>query len=160
MKIIRNNFEYNKEYKDKTSLDLSYFEFPQNYRIKQIVSAELETSITNFVSCLQISLSLKGEAIVICNYSGKEFKYPYSLKDILSFADEESDISYKEDNEFDLDPYLIALIDNMIPLNLVKPGEKLPSSGEGYRVLTEDEYLKEKEKRKDPRWAALDDIEL
>ena len=42
----------------------------------------------------------------------------------------------------------------------MKKGAKLPTNGNGYRVLSEDEYNKEQEEKVDPRWAALDDINL
>ena len=55
---------------------------------------------------------------------------------------------------------ILALIDSYVPLNVTKPGAKKPTDGEGYRVLSEEELLEERKSAKDPRWAALDDIEL
>ena len=55
---------------------------------------------------------------------------------------------------------ILALIDSSVPLNVAKPGTKKPDGGEGYRVLSEEELMEERKNAKDPRWSALDDIEL
>ena len=68
------------------------------------------------------------------------------------------DIAIKSNIE--VDEYILDLIIAEVPMKIVKKGAKLPSSGEGYRVLSEDEYNKEQEQKTDSRWAALDDIEL
>ena len=61
---------------------------------------------------------------------------------------------------FDIDPYVLSLVVSEIPAKIVKKGAKLPEDGSGYRVLSEEEYNKEQENKKDSRWDALDKIEL
>ena len=53
---------------------------------------------------------------------------------------------FEPGNEIDLDPHILALILAEVPHNIVKKGAKRPSSGEGYRVLSEEEFEAAKKK--------------
>ena len=85
-----------------------------------------------------------------------------NAKDDLEFTDnEEDDGCYLAQGPLiDLDEYILGILLANVPVRIVKKGAKLPDSGNGYRVLTQDEYQKEKENTQDPRWDALNDLEF
>ena len=45
-------------------------------------------------------------------------------------------------------------------LESLDKNSKLPDDGQGYRVLSEEDYLKEKENKIDERWSKLDELDL
>ena len=106
-------------------------------------------------------ITVSGDATVRCSYTNEEFVYKYKNSEDMVFSDDENSEDYfYKGNDIILDDYLISIVDNAIPLKPIKKGASKPKSGEGYRFLTEDELEAERNSRKDPRWAALDDIEL
>lgn len=162
MKLDLRSYIANKTYSVVEEVDFSSHEFSKTNRIQEIVSCHVEAKITMLDKYFTVSVSAKGKLKALCSYTLEVFERPYSVKEDMIFNQEEnSESEYFEPNlVFDFDPYLLALIDATVPLNVTKPGAKLPSDGKGYRVLTEEEYKKEKEKVPDPRWAKLDNIDL
>ena len=65
-----------------------------------------------------------------------------------------------KDNNIDLDEYILGILLANVPVRIVKKGAKLPGDGNNYRVISEDQYQKEKENSQDSRWSALDDLDL
>ena len=83
-------------------------------------------------------------------------------KDDLEFTDnEEDDGCYLAHGPLiDLDEYILGILLANVPVRIVKKGAKLPGDGQDYRVISEDQYVKEKENSVDHRWDALDNLEL
>ena len=159
-RLIVSNYEINKHYQVEDDVDLTKVVFPSGSRIKRIDNCHVVASFTRFEEAFDIELKVKGTLTAICSYTLEEFPFPFSFKERISARDDDQG-DYKINNNFiDLEGVIIALIDNSVPLNVTKPGAKKPDSGSGYRVLSEEELLEERKNRKDPRWAALDDIEL
>ena len=159
-KLVVPNYEINKHYELEDDIDLSNVIFPKDSRIKQITECHLKLSFTRFEEAFDILLTFKGKLTAVCSYTLEEFEFPFSFKERISAREDEEGDYRITNNNIDLVSICVALIDNHVPLNVTKPGASRPSGGEGYRVLTEDELNKERESRPDPRWAALDDIEL
>lgn len=90
-------------------------------------------------------LSLKANINVISSYTDEPFNTNIFINDELYFSDlkdmDGEDIIFTEDN-IDIDYYVYSLIITSIPIDIHKKGEKLPS-GEGYRVIKEDDFNKE-----------------
>ena len=159
-RLIISNYEINKHYQVEEDIDLSKVVFPSDSRIKKIDSCHVIASFTRFDEAFDIELKVKGTLTAICSYTLSEFPFPFSFKERISARDDDEG-DYKIQNNFiDLEGVIIALIDNAVPLNVTKPGAKKPDGGSGYRVLSEEELLEERKNNRDPRWAALDDIEL
>lgn len=162
MKIDFRRYELNKHYYLEDDIDFSSISFSPTYRIRKIKSCHIKCDIIVFSEVADINVSLCGIVVGACSYTNEDVDVKYSCKENMSFGlTENSEAEYYEPRlEFDFDPYLISLIDNAVPLNIVKLGAKMPSGGEGYEVLSEDDYNKKKAKTTDSRWAKLDDIEL
>ncbi|UPU39227.1 DUF177 domain-containing protein [Erysipelothrix sp. Poltava] len=60
----------------------------------------------------------------------------------------------------DLDPYLLDSILAAVPLKAIHPDLKEYPEGEGWQVMTEEDYTKEKSQEIDPRLAKLKDFKF
>ena len=59
-----------------------------------------------------------------------------------------------------MNPYLFSLIIASVPDKVVGKDEKLPESGHGYRILSEEDFYEEKSENKKSPFDVLDDLEL
>ena len=162
MKIDPRSLEFNKEYTFTENVDFSNFTFSKNNRIKCINSCNAVVKAILLDSFLELKVSLSGEVTGICSYTNEEFPIKYKVKEQMTFSDsDDSDYESNLNEIIDLDPYFLSLIDSEIPISVVKPGNKMPKNGDGYRVLSEDDLLKERNNSKSNSvWATLDDIDL
>ena len=83
--------------------------------------------------------------------------------DELHFApskDEDEDCIEYKGTSIEMDPYIFNLLSASVPLSPKAPNAKAPKSGKGYRVLSEDEFLKEKEEQGNSQFDALKDLEF
>ncbi len=69
--------------------------------------------------------------------------------------EEDEDLILVEGLEIDLWPFIWSAILAEIPIKVVDPELETYPSGDGWRVLTEEDYTKEKEETLDPRLAKL-----
>ena len=79
---------------------------------------------------------------------------------MLDEDEEDDNIFYVDRPEVDLTPYIFGILITEIPTKVIKEGATLPSSGQGYEVLTEDEYEEKMKNRVDSRFSALDDLDF
>lgn len=162
MKINRSTLGKNYRYHFNDAVEFSPTSFDPNY-IRKISPVEVKYDAIDYGDILHLELDISCLVTGVCCYSLEDVEIPLHFKDELDFSDDKSLMEqcfFVEENMFDLDPYILGLILSNIPSKIVKKGAKLPKSGEGYRVLTEDEYLKEKSEEKDPRWDKLDELDL
>lgn len=162
MKLELFRYEENKPYQILEEIDTSSFTFPANYKIVKIDSCKVDLQFTRFEMLTHVRMKVSGSLTAMCSYTGEPFTFPYKASEEMSFSDSEEDESsfYEPNDVIDLDPYIIAIIDNLVPINVTKPGAKKPNDGNGYRVLSEEELAKERSNTKDPRWSKLDEIDL
>ncbi len=160
MKVNRNLFK-NKDYFIEDDLDFSNESFNPNH-IRKIGKTHVKITGNDYDDYLILDFDIKSEVVGVCSYSLEDVPLSIKAKASLSFTYEEEDEEtiHIDSPIFDVDEYIIDLIVSEVPMKIVKKGAKLPTSGAGYRVLTEDEYNKEQEEKVDPRWKALDDINL
>lgn len=100
---------------------------------------------------INVSLEIKGNAVVECAYTLSPVDYPLNFTESIDISDDETNIDayYVKENVVDLNPIIYDLIVGEIPTRVIKKGAKLNKSGEGYRVLSEDELNKEHEEKKE-----------
>ena len=117
---------------------------------------------TDYDDYLILNIKINSDVIGVCSYTLEDIPLKVKIDTSLtfSFLDEDEDVIHIDNPIFELDPYILGLIVSEVPLTLVKKGAKLPSSGDGYRVLSEDQYEEEQKNKVDSRWSALDNIEL
>jgi len=160
MKINRYQFQ-NKNYQIEDDIDFSNVTFDPTH-IRGISNTHVTVTGNDYDDYLVLNIKIKADVIGVCSYTLEDIPLKVDISTSLSFSflEEDEDVIHIDSPIFELDQYILDLIVAEVPLTLVKKGAKLPSSGDGYRVLSEDEYNKEQENKKDSRWSALDDIEL
>ena len=162
MKINRFLFN-NKDYVLEGEIDFSNVEFDP-YHIRKISSCYIKVTGENIDDLLLLSIEIKAEVVGVCSYTLEDVPLSLHFKDHLEITNEkeneDDNTFYEKNNIFVFDPYVLSLVISEVPLTIVKEGAELPTSGDGYRVISEDEYDEENKNKKDPRWDALDKIDL
>lgn len=155
-------YELNKHYFFEEDIDFSSHVFAPTYRIRKIISCHVKIDLVAFEEVSDVKVEVSGEVIGACSYTNEDVKLPYKIKEDMTFSQSENRGAdyYEPDLVFDLNPYIFALIDAAIPLNIHKKGAKMPSGGEGYEVLSEEDFLKKKKENAPSVWDALDDIDF
>ena len=160
MKINFAKYDNGKDFIIEDELKSDSFSFPSNYRIKQINSCNVIVKFHKYDELINVSLKVKGEAVVICSFTNEPFTYRFHNEEdmVLSKQESEGSFYYQNDN-VDFDEYIIALVDASIPLSPVKPGAKMSSDGANYRIISESELRKERKETIDHRWDVLEELE-
>lgn len=156
MKINRLLLPIGKVVKYNEDIDFSKYQ-GDPYHVKRINSCHLELNVTNYDELIILSFDVKGEVVTSCAYTLEEINYPYHIKEEIELSGSEEDEFEMNGDIIDIDNILITLIVSSIPMKVIKKGAKLPESGDGYRVISEEEALKEK---KPSCFDVLDDLEF
>lgn len=114
---------------------------------------------------LTVDIDISGEMIVPCAITLKPLSHLFNvrLNEVFSFYEpdeEDEETIYVQDEEIDLDPYILGAILAEIPLKLIDPELTEYPKGDGWLVMSEEDYLEEKSREIDPRLAKLKDIEI
>jgi len=134
--------------------------------VKRINSCHVKLTLTEFEDVLQCDMEIKADVTASCAYTLEDVPYKVNVKEKLYFSSEEMDkdsdeIIYEPGNEIEMDNYVFSYIIASVPHNIHKKGAKLPENGNGFRVMSEDDYIKEKvSKKKASPFDALDDIDI
>ena len=149
------------------TVDLSHKDLSANYSLHGIKPFALTVSYDTFTEIVEAHFSATVTVILECAYTLELFEQEVVLDDTLCFnfvnpeVELESDeCFYEKGPEINLDPYVYALILSYIPIRAIKPGAKRPESGEGYSVLTEDEYNTKKQTIGDEYDDIFDQLDL
>ncbi|AZK44542.1 DUF177 domain-containing protein [Erysipelothrix piscisicarius] len=115
-------------------------------------------------SKLITDLTIEGIMTVPCAITLEPFDIEFSIPigDVFSFEkleDDEVGIEI-EGEELDLDPYIVDSILAAVPLKAIHPDLKEYPEGDGWQVMTEEDYTKEKSQEIDPRLAKLKDFKF
>ena len=162
MKLNRATLPVNKSQKYEEDIDFSHQAFDDNH-VRKIVSCHVTVLATEYEDVLRCEVTGKAHVIASCSYTLEDVPLDVSFKEDFYFSSEDDnsqDCYYEPGNEVDLNPHILALILAEVPHNVVKSGARLPKSGNGYRVLSEDDYLEEKKNRKNSAFDILDTLEV
>ncbi len=127
-----------------------------------------EISITGSVNFLPnveqsfFNIKIKGVMDLECARTLVLVHYPFEIDEELIFTFnktyENDDIEYVKGNIIDLSPYIWEIIFSNIPMRVVSENDNMPTSGEGWQVISEEEYCDYREslnKNIDPRLESL-----
>ena len=143
-------------------IDFSSQTFDENH-VKRITKCSVKVDATEYGDVLRVQLSGEAEVVASCSYTLDDVPMKVKFHDDFYFSSEEDnsqDCYFEPSNNVDLDPHILALILAEVPHNITKKGASLPKSGNGYRVLSEEEYLEEKKNKKNSAFDILDTIEF
>ncbi|MDY0214205.1 MAG: hypothetical protein RBS24_01550 [Bacilli bacterium] len=148
-------------------VDLSHEDFSANYSLKGIKPFNLTVTYDTFTEVLEAHFSAIVTVTLQCAYTLELFDQELELDDELCFNFTNPDIELESDDCFyekgpfiELDHYAFALILSYIPIKAIKPGAKRPVSGEGYEVLSEDEFYAKKQTLADEYGDLFDELDL
>lgn len=135
-----------------------------SYPLTKINKCFVTAKIKKYEDFINVHLNVSADVRLICSYSLKEFDYDIDNEDDFNFSNLDSDIDndfiiYKG-NRIDLDDYIYELIISSVPTSPIAPNAKLPKSGSGYRVLTEEELLKEESQKGNDKFDILNDLDF
>ena len=136
--------------------------FPCYPPLLKVNSCHVDISAHNYEEFIDVNVSLKAEVVLQCSYTLKPFVTVIKAKDSMHFSNSEEDedfIQYKG-NLIEMDKYIFDLLSASIPSSPKAPGAKLPEDGKGYRIISEDEFKKEKEATGNSKFDALKDFEF
>ena len=143
-------------------IDFSSQTFDENH-VKRINKCSVKVDATEYGDVLRLQVSGEAELIASCSYTLDDVPLKVKLKEDFYFSSEEDnsqDCYFEPSVNVDLDPHILALILAEVPHNITKSGAKLPESGDGYRVLSEEQYLEEKKNKENSAVDMLDTIEF
>ena len=156
MKLNRLTLPVGKEVVFHEDIDFSAYQ-GDPYHVRSIKSCHMDLSVLNYDELVVLSFQLKGEVMTTCAYTLEEIPYQYNIKESVELAGNEDDEFEIINETIDIDEILITLIVSNVPMKVVKKGAKLPSNGDGYQVMSEEEA---NSKKKASPFDALDDLEL
>ena len=164
MKIDVSKLSYTKETDISGILTFDPEEYKCYPPLLEVNDVSVKAKIRRYEQFIYVELNFKADVVLQCSYTLKPFKSSLKSKEELHFASyvEEGDddlIIYKG-NSIELDKYIFDAISANVPPSPKAPGATLPKDGKGYRVLTSDELIKEKENQTDSRFAKLDELEF
>ena len=165
MKVNRLLLKQNEKEVVEEDIDFSKDFFDANH-VRRIPSCHVKLTLTDFGDVLECLMEIKADVIASCSYTLEDLPLKVNVKEKLYFTSNEEDkdsdeMIYEPGNEIDMDNYVLGYVIASVPHNAHKKGAKLPSEGKGYRVLTEDELLKERSStKKSSPFDCLDDIDL
>lgn len=128
-----------------------------------VKSCHAEVKAQRFEEFIYITLKIKAKVVLECSYTLENFETEISGIDELHFApnkDEDDDCIEYRGTSIDLDNYVFNLLSASVPVSPKAPKAKVPISGSGYRVLSEDEFLKEKQETGNSQFDVLKDLEF
>lgn len=143
------------------TIDFSSVEFDPTH-IRSIPLCEIKARVTDYEEILRVEFHIKADVIGVCSYTLEDVPLHYEIDDEISFTDDPDDVDnyYEKGNLIEMDQYVLGILLANVPIKIVKKGAKLPKSGDGYRVMTEEEHEAEKRKRGNPAFDILDSVEF
>ena len=162
MKINRLELKNNVpvEYEDDIVFKDEHF---NEYHVKDILDCHVKLTATEYGDFLSLKTFIKCKVLTMSAYSLKDVELPLKINEEILITDKEElkDIYYFEKLPIiDIDHYIFSLIISSVPAKVVDKNEELPSSGEGYRILKEDDFYKEKSSNKKSPFDVLDNLDL
>jgi len=148
------NFDEKIEFEDEI-----YKQFPRIRRLRD-VRAIGDGEYDVQTQRLYLYLHVTGIMTCPCDITFEDVDIPFDSEadEIISFnkEDEENIEILKPDGEYiEMLPIIFRQILLEVPIKVKKAGEIEYPRGDGWEVITEEEYQKQKENRIDPRLAAL-----
>ncbi|MEG0823534.1 MAG: YceD family protein [Erysipelotrichaceae bacterium] len=109
-------------------------------------------------------LEVEGVMIVPCSITLEDVEYDFHTKslEVFSFdkSNKDEDVHIAKGDVVELLPVVFQLIILEIPLKVVKPGLNDYPKGNGWEVVKEEDYIKEKSDDIDPRLAKLKEFKI
>ena len=142
--------------------EISFPEIPQNMGIRRLEKVRVTGRLLYEKETEHIlaEVSISGNMVVPCAISLQDVDYAFSTSAELVYSfnqDEDPDVLLIPKDGLDLNDGILNAIWLEKPIALVKPGLKSYPKGEGWAIMTEEDYQKSKASESDPRLAKFKD---
>ncbi|MEG0470083.1 MAG: YceD family protein [Longicatena sp.] len=142
------------------SIDFEPAIFSKMHQIKGLQDVTVSGNVHYDTSGERVyaDLDIEGVMIVPCSITLEDVEYDFHTKslEVFSFVKcEDGDIHEVKGDVVELLPVIFQLILMEVPLKVVKEGLAQYPKGDGWEVVKEEAYLKEKSDEIDPRLAKL-----
>lgn len=127
-----------------------YNELNKSSYIQSFNSVSGKIIVDRYEEVVVCHFKITANLVVLSSLTNEPFNYKLKIDDVLCYTRQESyaaiekDIILTPENYIDLEEVIYSLIITSLPTRLVKKSESYPQ-GENYRVISEEEYLKDKE---------------
>ena len=134
-----------------------------SYHVRNIKDCHVVAVATEYGEFLSVKINISCTVLTTSAYTLKNLDYEVKIKDELCFTDNkdlEDAYFYEKLPQIDLDDYIFSLIVTNVPTKVVGKNEKLPESGDGYRIMSEEDFYNEKKNKKSSPFDVLDNLDL
>ncbi|MBQ0008681.1 MAG: DUF177 domain-containing protein [Firmicutes bacterium] len=163
MKLDILKLPYTKEAKLSEEVSFDPEVFKCHFPLVEVLNCHADVKVQRFEEFIYVTIAIKAKVVLQCSYTLQNFETIIKGVDELHFAssneDDDDCIEFKG-NTIELDQYIFNLLSASVPLSPKAPNAKAPSSGKGYRVLSEEEFAGEKEEKGNSQFDALKDLEF
>ncbi len=163
MKIDVLRLPYTKIYSVSEDISFDPEVFKCYLPLVETKSCHVELKAQRFEEFIYVTLEIKAKVVLQCSYTLKNFETTISGSEELHFApgkDEDDDCIEYKGTSIELDQYIFNLLSASIPISPKAPNAKAPDSGKGYRVISEEDFYKEKEEQGNSQFDVLKDLEF
>ena len=146
MRIYRSQVRPSHPLETKEKFSFSKEDCAKDYPLLSVPSCFFEASFQDDEGFLYASYRIFGTMLLSDSRTLKEFAFPFEEEgeaDILSSEEEEGDGYIFPGTFFESEDLAHKIIKTLVPLSPRQEGSALPSSGEGYQVLSEEEKREE-----------------
>lgn len=143
------------------SLNFTQDEIPTYMNIRRIEDCKGVAKLSYDVhsNLLIADLKLKGKMIIPCSISFVDVPISFNTKSKLVYSfdpvDDDSDIIPVDGEVLDFDPEILGLIWLEVPPLVISPRIKELPSGDGWEVLSEEEFGRRRNQKIDPRLSSI-----
>lgn len=162
MKIDVSKLSSLKENVFKETLVFDNEKFKCHFPLLGIKKVDVELKVHRYEDFIDINIKMNAKVVLSCSYTLKPFDYAVHASDEMHFGsgEDDEDLIPYVGNFIDMDQYIFDLLSASIPLAPKAPGAKLPQSGKHYRILNEDELLRDKKETGNSKFDCLKDLDF
>jgi hypothetical protein len=133
------------------------------YPILGVKSCHYEAKVSRVGDYAHAHFAIRALLTLEDSYDAKPFDEQEKFEEDCDLLDEEDNSGEGyiiEGSVIDLDDVALRIIASSLPIKVVRPGSRLPSSGKGYTVYSEAEYAKKKAEKTNPAFDKLQDFDV
>ena len=162
MKLDVIKLPYTKEAKLSEEVSFDPEVYKCHFPLVEVLKCHADVKVQRFEEFIYVTISIVAKVVLQCSYTLQNFETTIKGVDELHFAssNEDDDCIEFKGNTIELDPYIFNLLSASVPLSPKAPNAKAPTSGKGYRVLSEEEFVGEKEEKGNSQFDALKDLDF
>ena len=129
----------------------------------EVKNCHVNLIVQRFEEFIYVTIEIKARVMLQCSYTLQIFEKTIHDVDELHFAptnDEDDDCITYTGTSIEMDPYIFNLLSAAVPLAPKAPNAKITHSNDGFKVITDEEYMKQKAEQGNSQFDALKDLDF